>query len=274
MKKMNIFTGTLFVLSSISVAQAEIHSNQSGPLTTMSVGASDPVAYGPHQSAGGEPGVGISNVYGGKKIGFASLTPTNMSGGADSHGVYTVQSNPQHSNLGVFHFSQVTDANVYFGTWARTDSVTDTTHQSYYVGKEVTSTLPTDSATYTVTGISQYSGNNLLSGTFDVDFSQKTIGGSLANNLRTVELERGNIYTANNQVTFSADAKEDTTSGIVEGAFFGENAGVLAGIVVFHSDHTKDIGFGGSKNSAAEVATVTDSVTDSTASTTDSADAS
>ncbi|HEJ9413207.1 TPA: Slam-dependent surface lipoprotein [Proteus mirabilis] len=274
MKKMNIFTGTLFVLSSISVAQAEIHSNQSGPLTTMSVGASDPVAYGPHQSAGGEPGVGISNVYGGKKIGFASLTPTNMSGGADSHGVYTVQSNPQHSNLGVFHFSQVTDANVYFGTWARTDSVTDTTHQSYYVGKEVTSTLPTDSATYTVTGISQYSGNNLLSGTFDVDFSQKTIGGSLANNLRTVELERGNIYTANNQVTFSADAKEDTTSGIVEGAFFGENAGVLAGIVVFHSDHTKDIGFGGSKNSATEVATVTDSVTDSTASTTDSADAS
>ncbi|WP_164094359.1 transferrin-binding protein-like solute binding protein, partial [Stenotrophomonas maltophilia] len=78
--------------------------------------------------------------------------------------------------------------------------------------------------------------DNLLSGTFDVDFSQKTIGGSLANSLRTVELERGNIYTANNQVTFSADAKEDTTSGIVEGAFFGENAETLAGIVVFHTD--------------------------------------
>lgn len=185
-----------------------------------------------------------------------------MSGGADSHGVYTVQSNHHHNNLGVFHFSQVTDANVYFGTWAKTASVTDITHQSYYVGKEVTSTLPTDSATYTVTGISQYSGDNLLSGTFDVDFSQKTIGGSLANSLRTVELERGNIYTANNQVTFSADAKEDTTSGIVEGAFFGENAETLAGIVVFHTDHTKDIGFGGSKNSA-EVDTATDSVTDS-----------
>ena len=83
MKKINIFTGTLFVLSSISMAQAEIHSNQSGPLTTMSVGASDPVTHGPHQSAGGEPGVGISNLYGGKKIGFASLTPNNMSGGAD-----------------------------------------------------------------------------------------------------------------------------------------------------------------------------------------------
>ncbi len=270
MKKINIFTGTLFVLSSISMAQAEIHSNQSGPLTTMSVGASDPVTHGPHQSAGGEPGVGISNLYGGKKIGFASLTPNNMSGGADSHGVYTVQSNHHHNNLGVFHFSQVTDANVYFGTWAKTASVTDITHQSYYVGKEVTSTLPTDSATYTVTGISQYSGDNLLSGTFDVNFSQKTIGGSLANNLRTVELERGNIYTANNQVTFSADAKEDTTSGIVEGAFFGENAETLAGIVVFHTDHTKDIGFGGSKNSA-EVDTATDSVTDST---TDSAEAS
>ena len=55
MTKINIFTGTLFVLSSISMAQAEIHSNQSGPLTTMSVGASDPVTHGPHQSAGGEP---------------------------------------------------------------------------------------------------------------------------------------------------------------------------------------------------------------------------
>lgn len=50
------------------MAQAEIHSNQSGPLTTMSVGASDPVTRGPHQSAGGEPGVGISNLYGGKKL--------------------------------------------------------------------------------------------------------------------------------------------------------------------------------------------------------------
>ena len=36
----------------------------------------------------------------------------------------------------------------------------------------------------------------------------------------------------------------------------------MAGIVVFHTDHTKDIGFGGSKNSA-EVDTATDSVTDS-----------
>ena len=57
--------------------------------------------------------------------------------------------------------------------WAKTASVTDITHQSYYVGKDVTSTLPTDSATYTVTGISQYSGDNLLSGTFDVDFFHK-----------------------------------------------------------------------------------------------------
>ena len=113
----------------------------------------------------------------------------------------------------------------------------------------MTATLPTDSATYTVTGISQYSGSNLLSGTFDVDFSQKKIEGSLSNSQRTVELESGALYTANNQVTFSADAKEGTTSGIVEGAFFGEEAEALAGIVVFSSDHTKDIGFGGTKNS-------------------------
>ncbi|WP_193017527.1 Slam-dependent surface lipoprotein [Proteus sp. FME41] len=254
MKKYNKLTCALFILMGTHAAHAEIHSNQSGPLTTMKVGASDPVQYGSHQMPGGEPGVGISTVGGGKKIGFASLTSARMSGGADSNGIYTIQPNEHtpasHSDMGVFHFAKITDANVYFGDWAKTTSATDATHQTYYVGKDVTTTLPTDSATYTVTGISQYSGSNLLSGTFDVDFSQKKIEGSLANSQRTVELEGGNLYTANNQVTFSADAKEGTTSGIVEGAFFGESADALAGIVVFSADHTKDIGFGGIKDSS------------------------
>ncbi|NBL90168.1 Slam-dependent surface lipoprotein [Proteus sp. G2673] len=250
MKKRNELVCALFILMGTHAVQAEIHSNQSGSLNTMKVGASDPIQRGDHQMSGGEPGVGISTVGGGKKIGFASLTSPRMSGGADSHGVYTIQSNHQHSDMGVFHFAKITNANVYFGDWAKTTSATDATHQTYYIGKDVTTTLPTDSATYTVMGISKYNGSNQLSGTFDVDFSQKKIEGSLKNEQRTVELEGGNLYTANNQVTFSADAKEDTTSGVVEGAFFGENAEVLAGIVVFSSDHTKDIGFGGTKNSS------------------------
>ncbi|MBJ2118744.1 MULTISPECIES: Slam-dependent surface lipoprotein [Proteus] len=250
MKKRNELVCALFILMGTHAVQAEIHSNQSGSLNTMKVGASDPIQRGDHQMPGGEPGVGISTVGGGKKIGFASLTSPRMSGGADSHGVYTIQSNHQHSDMGVFHFAKITNANVYFGDWAKTTSATDATHQTYYIGKDVTTTLPTDSATYTVMGISKYNGSNQLSGTFDVDFSQKKIEGSLKNEQRTVELEGGNLYTANNQVTFSADAKEDTTSGVVEGAFFGENAEVLAGIVVFSSDHTKDIGFGGTKNSS------------------------
>lgn len=250
MKKRNELVCALFILMGTHAVQAEIHSNQSGPLTTMEVGPSDSIQRGHSEIPGGEPGVGISTVGGGKKIGFASLTSPRMSGGADSHGVYTIQSNHQHSDMGVFHFAKITNANVYFGDWAKTTSATDATHQTYYIGKDVTTTLPTDSATYTVTGISKYNGSNQLSGTFDVDFSQKKIEGSLKNEQRTVELEGGNLYTANNQVTFSADAKEDTTSGVVEGAFFGENAEVLAGIVVFSSDHTKDIGFGGTKNSS------------------------
>lgn len=250
MKKRNELVCALFILMGTHAVQAEIHSNQSGPLTTMEVGASDSIQRGHSEIPGGEPGVGISTVGGGKKIGFASLTSPMMGGSADSHGVYTIQSNRHHSDMGVFHFAKITDANVYFGDWAKTTSATDVTHQTYYVGKDVTTTLPTDSATYTVTGISQYSGNNLLSGTFDVDFSQKKIEGSLANSQRTVDLEGGNLYTANNQVTFSADAKEGTTLGVVEGAFFGEHAEALAGIVVFSSDHTKDIGFGGTKNSS------------------------
>lgn len=246
MKKLNKLMSALFILMGTHAVQAEIHSNQSGPLTTMSVGATDAIQYGPHKTVAGEPGVGISGIGGGKKIGFASLAR----GVADSNSVHTIQANNTHRDMGVFHFAKITDANVYFGDWAKTTSATDATHQTYYVGKDVTTTLPTDSATYTVTGISQYSGSNLLSGTFDVDFSQKKIEGSLANSQRTVELEGGNLYTANNQVTFSADAKEGTTSGVVEGAFFGESAEVLAGIVVFSSDHTKDIGFGGTKNSS------------------------
>ena len=231
MKKLNKITCALFVLMGTHAVQAEIHSNQSGPLNIMTVGASDAVQYGSHQMPGGEPGVGISTVGGGKKIGFASLTSARMSGGADSNGIYTVQSNHQHSDMGVFHFAKITDANVYFGDWAKTTSTTDATHQTYYIGKDVTTTLPTDSATYTVTGISQYSGSNLLTGTFDVDFSQKKIEGSLTNSQRTVDLAGGNLYTANNQVTFSADANEGATSGVVEGAFFGESAEALAGIV-------------------------------------------
>lgn len=250
MKKRNKLTCALFILMGSHAVNAEIHSNQSGPLTTMKVGASDAIQRGHSQIPGGEPGVGISTVGGGKKIGFASLTSARMSGGADSNGIYTVQSNHQHSDMGVFHFAKITDANVYFGDWAKTTSATDATHQTYYVGKDVTTTLPTDSATYTVTGISQYSGSNLLSGSFDVDFSQKKIEGSLTNSQRTVDLAGGNLYTANNQVTFSADANEGSTSGVVEGAFFGESAEALAGIVVFSSDHKKDISFGGTKNSS------------------------
>lgn len=254
MEKRNKLVCALFILMGSHAVHAEIHSNQSGPLTTMAVGASDPVQYGSHQMPGGEPGVGISTVGGGKKIGFASLTSARMSGGADSNGIYTIQPNEStpasHSNMGVFHFAKITDANVYFGDWAKTTSATDATHQTYYVGKDVTTTLPTDSATYTVMGISRYSGSNLLSGTFDVNFSQKEITGSLTNSQRTVDLVSGNIYTANNQVTFSADAKEGSTFGVVEGAFFGESAEALAGIVVFSTDHKKDIGFGGIKNSS------------------------
>lgn len=250
MKKLNKITCALFVLMGTHAVQAEIHSNQSGPFTTMEVGASDAVNRGPHQSVGGEPGVGIKTIGNGAKLSFASLTSPRMSGGADSNGIYTVQSNHQHSDMGVFHFAKITDANVYFGDWAKTTSATDATHQTYYIGKDVTTTLPTDSATYTVTGISQYSGSNLLTGTFDVDFSQKKIEGSLVNSQRTVELAGGNLYTANNEVTFSADANEGATSGIVEGAFFGESAEALAGIMVFSSDHTKDISFGGTKDNS------------------------
>ena len=255
MIKISKLTTALIVLFSTNAAYASIYSNQSSSNETMIVGPSDAIQRGPHQSAGGEPGVGIKNIGGGAKVAFASLTINKLDGTdkADSKGIYTVQSSStaqsSHSNMGVFHFAKVTDANVYFGDWAKTTALTDATHQSYYIGKDITTTLPTDNASYAVVGIGQYDGSNLYSGTFNVDFTQKKIDGSLANTTRTVELDNGNVYHANNRVTFSADAKEGTMTGVAEGAFFGNDAEALAGMIAFSSDHTKDIGFGGRKKS-------------------------
>ncbi|WP_066749636.1 Slam-dependent surface lipoprotein [Proteus myxofaciens] len=272
MMKLSKLTSILIVLFSANMAQAEIHFKQSGPSTTLKIGGSDSISRGPHATAGGEPGVGVSSVYRGTKIGFASIVSHST---ADEKGIYTIEANENtprsHRNMGVFHFAKITDANVYFGDWAQTSSVTDATHQTYYIGKDVTTTLPTDNASYSVTGISQYNGNNLLTGTFDVDFSQKKIEGSLSNSDRTITLESGNLYHANNEVTLSATAKEGEITGEVEGAFFGEEAQALAGMMVFSSDHTKDIGFGGVKNSS-EIEEIDESAQESEA--TSSTDAS
>lgn len=248
MLKNNKLITILIVLLSTNMTYAGIHHNQSGPNDIMSVGISAIIPYGPNQSAGGEPGVSIKDVGKGIKVEFATLTTETASGGADSRGIYTVQSNNLNRDLGVFHFAKITDANVYFGDWAKTAVMNDATYQSYYVGKNVTTRIPINSATYSVTGISQYDGNNLLSGTFHVDFAHKKIHGFLANSIRTLSLENGNLYHINNQLLFSMITKEDNATGIIEGAFFGTDANVLAGIIEFSSDHTKDIGFGGNKN--------------------------
>ena len=253
MFRCNKLITVLMVLFSSNVAYASIYYNQGGSFETMKVGPSTIIPYGPNQSVGGEPGVGIRNIGNGIKVEFASLTSETASGGADGNGVYTVQSNNLNRNLGVFHFAKITDANVYFGDWAKTELLNDETYQTYYAGKDVTTTLPLSNASYNITGISQYDGSNLLSGTFNVDFQKKKIYGSLANSTRSIDLYSGNIfYSPNNRVTFSISAKEEALTGVAVGAFFGSDASALAGIILF-SDTTNDVGFGGTKNEIAEV---------------------
>ena len=227
-------TTALIVLFSVNIGYANIHYGYSGSKIT----------------------VGITNTENGQEaslrlfdenIAFTQLNQQDVSMVKDSNNVYTIPAIGYYQNSGLFHFAKISDANVYFGDWAKTTDKNDITHQTYYIGKDVTTTLPANNASYSMTGISQYNSNNLLSGTFNVDFAQKKVDGALANLSRAVVLTNGNLYDYNNQITFSADAKENTQYGVMEGAFFGDNAEVLAGIIIFSSNHTKDIAFGGRK---------------------------
>lgn len=250
MHNINKITVVLMVLLNINIAYAELHYKQSCTDAMMAVGSSADLEYGEYKSVAGEPGVGLSNIGDGTKISFATFTPEHVSNGTDNNNIYTIQSNNTNLDIGVFKFAKITDANVYFGEWSKVIATANTIHQSYYIGKDVTTLIPMNSATYSVIGISQYSGNNLLSGTFSVDFVARKIEGALVNTTRSIDLDNGNLYYDNNQVTFSAHAKEGATVGVVAGAFFGNEAEVLAGIITYGSNHIKDIGFGGSKNSS------------------------
>ncbi|SCZ55530.1 MULTISPECIES: Slam-dependent surface lipoprotein [Photorhabdus] len=197
-----------------------------------------------HGSPGGEPGVGVHSIAGGQIVSFSGLT---RYAAADANGIHKISmpGSGSHNGMGVFNFSKVANADVYFGEWSQTGKVNDTTHTAYYSGKDVTTNLPTGGiATYTVKGINQYSGSNALHGTFTADFGQKRLTGSIANSALTVGIN--SAIKADG--SFAGRATAGGAVGRNSGHFFGDNAASLAGTATFTSDHSKDTAFGGTKN--------------------------
>ncbi|MBC8953032.1 Slam-dependent surface lipoprotein [Xenorhabdus sp. PB62.4] len=245
MKKINVLVAALGALGFMAQAQAAVGFGQSQIDTTphIQVGETKP-GSGPHGGKGGEPGIGVSSVYGGQITGFAGLTRMAP---ADNNGIHNISmagAPGSHGGMGVFHFSKVANADVYFGEWSQTGKASDSTHTVYYAGKDVTTNIPTDgTATYTVTGINQYSGDNALSGTFTADFGEKTLVGSLANTAMAIDID-ANIDA---DAKFEGVAMTDDLIGKTEGHFFGDSASSLAGYAKFADDSTKDTAFGGSK---------------------------
>ncbi|MGV7960457.1 Slam-dependent surface lipoprotein [Photorhabdus tasmaniensis] len=197
-----------------------------------------------HASSGGEPGIGVQSIAGGKIVSFSGLT---RYASADANGIHKISmpGSGSHGGMGVFNFSKVANADVYFGEWSQTGQVNDKTHTAYYSGKDITTNLPTGGiATYTVKGINQYSGSNALQGTFTADFGQKRLSGSIANSVLTVGIDS----RIRADGSFVGTATAGNVAGTNNGHFFGDNASSLAGVAKFNSDHSKDTAFGGTKN--------------------------
>ena len=229
----------------------------------VEVGAST-VSGGPH--AKGLPGIGL---IGNEQLpkGIVDFYGLTAYARPDSHGVssltYPSSAPTDHSKMGVFHFAKVSGADVYFGEWSQTSSVTDGTHTVYYAGDDSGATVPASGiATYSVKGISDYANKGLLSGTFYATFAPGgggTLSGILSNSASKYSLEIG--QTLSNPVFIKADgtfsgekalAKQSgatlANNGKVSGRFFGAGARALAGLVTFQGKRQYDTAFGGSQN--------------------------
>ncbi|SFU90242.1 Slam-dependent surface lipoprotein [Xenorhabdus koppenhoeferi] len=245
MKKLNVLVAAVAALGFMAQAQAAVGSGQSQEETTprIKVGATQP-GSGPHGGKSGEPGIGVSSVYGGQITGFTGLTRMAP---ADSNGVHNISmagTPGSHGSMGVFHFSKVANADVYFGEWSQTGQASDSTHTVYYAGKDITTNMPTDgTATYEVKGINQYSGSNALSGTLTADFGEQTLRGSMSNTAMEIGID-ANIQS---DAQFTGLATTGDLEGETQGHFFGNSASSLAGYATFEDDRSKDTAFGGPK---------------------------
>ncbi|WP_411851127.1 Slam-dependent surface lipoprotein [Stenotrophomonas sp. LGBM10] len=213
----------------------------------ISVGASQ-VQAGPHSRD--KAGIGVSTVSGGLKVDFAGLSA--YSGKTPINGV-TVQTlnvpitgTPgSHSGMGYFSFVKVGSGDVWFGEWSRDGASSFSNRQVYYVGDRTGTTLPAGTASYAVAGLNQFSGSNLLQGTFNADFGAGTLTGVLNGTGLVVGV---NASINAGSASFAGAAFANGAAGTTQGQFFGANAASLAGIATFAGNSQYDTAFGGTKN--------------------------
>lgn len=232
-------------------AQANVTGHQSDE-TYVKVGATLPSLAPGHGGPGGEPGIGVHSIGNKTIVSFSGLqryvTP-------DSNNITVIKAAPEsHRDLGEFNFGKIANTDVYVGEWSQTGNVTDGTHSVYYAGTDKTTAMPTSGrASYRVSGINNYNGSNLYSGTLNANFSQNTLAGSISRGFvgaNVVSIE-AKINSAN--ASFAGSAKHSTNWGVTnqngqtQGHFFGNNAQSLAGVATF-ADRSKDVAFGGIKN--------------------------
>ena len=252
--KVHAFTAAMAAAALFAGAAHAGVNGESSDASKVRVGTSN-VDGGPHVS--GRPGISSIGMGLQALVDFQGL---QLSSPPDANGVSSVEFGtgaPQdHSNIGVFHFSKVSGANVYFGEWSQTGNMAQGDHTVYYAGDDGGSTtVPTSGfATYSVNGVSDYDNKGLLSGTFFASFAGA--GGTLAGSISNSASGYGvNIGVANiSGATFSGNTASATQSGVtvasggdVSGRFFGAGAAALAGIATF-TDNQYDTAFGGGKN--------------------------
>lgn len=203
-------------------------------------------ASGSHAGTIGDPGIGLQPIFFGTRISFASFKARATE---NEHGVYELAaSTSAHSaNTGKFNFTQVANAEVYFGDWSKTGIDGDATHTAFYSGKDVTESLPNSGQVeYTIAGINQFDSSGKLSGTFNADFDTKEYTGSLSGQELNITMSGDILEQEQYQFNGTAIANESIV-GHSYGNFFGADATEVAGIVSFGSEHIKDVAFGGSK---------------------------
>ena len=187
------------LLSVSALSQAAVIGAESDD-TYVKVGASI-VGAGPHTA--GLPGIGIYTTGVSNTVDFAGLSAYS----SQSNGVYTLSApidvdEPDHSGMGVFNFAKVSNANVYFGEWSQTGTTGDSSRTVYYVGDDTGTSVPTSgTATYSVAGINDYSGSNLMSGTFTANFGTNSLTGSLSNSSLAVNIGSASLAATSSVTT-------------------------------------------------------------------------
>lgn len=198
-----------------------------------------------HPGTTGAPGVGVNAFYNGAMVSFSSLTSMVS---ADNNGIYTItpaMMPPSHASLGNFDFAKVSGEAVYFGEWSQNGTTNDPTRVVYYSGDDTGTTMPTTgTAAYTVKGINNYNGSNLLTGTLNANFGTGNLSGTMSRTGLSIAI---NASIDSSDASFSGAAVANSSAiGTSEGHFYGADAAALAGIAKF-ANRDYDTAFGGAK---------------------------